>query len=820
MHVKQKYSARILLFLLGTSLLLVTVIAWAAPGDLDTSFGTGGRVTTPLGGVGYNPIVIQSDGKLVVVGSSGTQPALDVAVARYNIDGSLDTTFDADGTVVTDLGGNDVGSAVALQSDGKIIVAGESNSQGNYDFYVVRYNTDGSLDTTFDSDGMVFTPVGSLHDRAYAVAVQDDGKIVVGGYGRVANNDFAVVRYCSNGSLDDGTNCGGSGFGSGGIVTTSIGGAQDQIYTLAIQDDGKILAGGYSNNTAGPNYAFTVVRYNTDGTLDTSFDSDGITQTLFSTGQDLLYDLAIQSDGKIVGVGFVPFSDTNPTKNVALVRYNTDGSLDTTFDSDGKVTTDINLAGDDEAYGVALQPDGKILVVGRTHILSGDFDFFVMRYNTDGSLDNTFSTDGLVIEDVGTDNNSARGVLVQPDNKIVVAGSAGGFTLIRYEGTAVPLEAIDDAGADFTTDEDTAFTTGDVLANDLGSGVKTIDSYDDSGLAGTLTDNSDGTFGYDPNGEFDYLAAGEQANDIFTYDATDSLITDTATVTITVSGVNDAPIALDDQGLGFTTNAATAFKTGNVLGNDSDVDLSDTVSVDSVDDTGLLGTLTNNNDGTFGYDPNGMFDALLPGQQAQDVFSYVATDGVLTDTAVVTITVNGFTNSYETFLPFVTNKVTYAPDLVVAAMTVTANNVEVVVMNQGTTAVTNDFWVDVYINPNVPPTGVNQTWETQGGEGIVWGVTNISLAPGESLVLDLNSPAYAPALSNFSGSIATGSAVYAQVDSANVNTNYGNVLEDHEILGEAYNNLMMVTAPTPITPSRLPGQKTAAAADFAQLPTR
>ena len=823
---RNKNFIPILLTLLIPLILTLTLIVLAAPGDLDPTFGTGGIVTTPVGSPGFNPIVMQPDGKLVVVGSSGAQPTFDVAVARYNSDGSLDATFGTGGTVVTDLGGTDrnhVGSAIALQADGKIIVAGESSALGNFAFYAVRYNADGSLDTSFDSDGIVFTPIGTRHARAYAIAIQNDGKIVVGGYARVANNDFAIVRYCADGSLDNGINCGGSGFGTGGIVTTNIGGAQDQVYTLAIQDDGKILAGGYSNNTAGPNYAFTVARYNTDGTLDTTFDSDGIAQTLFSTGQDLLYDIALQPDGKIVGAGFVPFSDNNPEQNVALVRYNTNGSADTTFGTSGTVKTNINPAGADEAYGLTLDSEGKILVVGRTRIgtSGGDFDFFLMRYDVNGVLDNTFGTNGLVIEDMGTGNNAARGVLVQPDNRIVIVGSAGGFTLVRYEGTYIPLDAIDDSGAGFATDEDTAVTTGNVLDNDLGNGVKSISGFNDSGLEGTLTNNNDGTFDYDPNGQFDYLAAGEQAEDIFTYDATDGTINDTATVTITVSGVNDAPIAVDDEGIGFTTNAATAFTTGNVLSNDSDVDLSDTLSVDSVNDSGLLGTLTNNNDGTFDYDPNGMFDSLLPGQQAQDVFSYDVTDGTLTDTAVVTITVTGFTRSYETYLPIVTNNVTYAPDLVVTAMTVTANSVEVMITNQGETAVTDDFWVDVYIDPDTPPTGVNQTWETQGGEGLVWGVTNITLNPGETLLLNLSSPYYAPDLSSFSGNIATGTAVYAQVDSANVNTAFGNVLETHEILGNPYNNIMMVTAPTPVTSPRQLNQTAAALQpNWSSLPPR
>ena len=160
-----------------------------------------------------------------------------------------------------------------------------------------------------------------------------------------------------------------------------------------------------------------------------------------------------------------------------------------------------------------------------------------------------------------------------------------------------------------------------------------------------------------------------------------------------------------------------------------------------------------------------------------------------------------------------------APDLIVSGMTVSATDVQVEITNQGTTAVTNDFWVDTYINPTIPPTHVNQTWETQGGEGIVWGVTNVTLAPGDSMILSLASPYYDAANSNFSGSIVAGSTVYAQVDSANANTNYGNVLETHEILNGTYNNIAMTTAATAvfIPPA---SQQAIAPSRSAQLPPR
>jgi uncharacterized delta-60 repeat protein len=174
--------------------------AWAADGELDTTFGTGGKVTTAVG-LGDDEafsVVLQSDGKIVAAGYSYNGSNYVFAVDRYNIDGSLDTTFDTDGKVTTAVGsGTDVATSVVLQSDGKIVVAGYSYNGSNYDFAVVRYNTNGSLDTTFDTDGKVTTAIGSGEDRALSVVLQSDGKIVAAGYSYNGsnNNDFAVVRY-------------------------------------------------------------------------------------------------------------------------------------------------------------------------------------------------------------------------------------------------------------------------------------------------------------------------------------------------------------------------------------------------------------------------------------------------------------------------------------------------------------------------------------------------------------------------------------------------------------------------------------------------
>jgi uncharacterized delta-60 repeat protein len=184
-------------------------------------------------------------------------------------------------------------------------------------------------------------------------------------------------------------------------------------------------------------FDIAVVRYNTDGSLDTSFDSGGIATTPIGSGDDEARAVGIQGDGKIVVAGW---SEQSGTHDIALVRYNTDGSLDTSFNLDGKVTSPIGT-GDDEAYGVAIQSNGKIIVVGRSES-SGLFDIAVVRYNTDGSLDTTFDGDGIVTTPIGIGDDEAYGVAIQSDNKIVVTGRSeqgGTFdtTMVRYEVTSV-----------------------------------------------------------------------------------------------------------------------------------------------------------------------------------------------------------------------------------------------------------------------------------------------------------------------------------------------------------------------------------------------
>lgn len=413
----------------------VTYTSLAQSGSLDQSFNTDGIVTTSLGSIDdyANSVAIQNDGKIIVAGESKiSQLYFDFGIVRYNINGSLDNTFNSDGRVTTHIGVDSHAKSIALQNDGKIIVVGWSTDTITTDYStnitLVRYNIDGSLDNSFDNDGIVTTSLGSFtSDRAYSVAIQNDGKILVAGnitYSGNNGKDFVLLRYNTDGSLDNSLN-------SVGFVITPIS-FESTAYSIAIQNDGKILVAGTTELLL---YSFTVVRYNTDGSLDNSFDNDGIVNTTIGSINNA-YSLAIQSDGKIVVAG-----DTKLSNQIifALVRYNPDGSLDNSFDVDGKVTTPFVTNPTSPtlstAYSVAIQNDGKIVAVGCTNTTTTN-DFALVRYMPDGSLDNSFNSDGIVTTHI-LGSEIGYSIAIQNDGKIVVVGKTSNgieydFALVRY----------------------------------------------------------------------------------------------------------------------------------------------------------------------------------------------------------------------------------------------------------------------------------------------------------------------------------------------------------------------------------------------------
>ena len=364
--------------------------------------------------------------------------------------GDLDSTFGVNGIVVTDFTGKtDQAFAVAIQMDAKIVVAGCSSNGINHDFALVRYDLDGTIDSTFGVNGKVLTPVGSKDDYAAAVAIQADGKIVAAGSSHNGSDfDIALVRYKEDGAID-------STFGINGRVTTDIGGNDDNGAALAIQPDNRIVVAGTTNN--GFSNSMAVVRYNPNGVMDSSFGNGGSLTTSFPNYDDVDgMALCVQPDGKIIVAGTAQTWLLND--NFAIARYKTDGTLDSTFGNAGRVNFGFGSFGgnNDHARSMALQPDGRILVAGYTDIGIGDEVFAVARLAVDGRLDSSFGVHGRSMTNFGTGEDYGQSVAIQPDGKIVVAGWSGhgnssDIGVARYNGNG-KLDPSFGGGGQLTTD--------------------------------------------------------------------------------------------------------------------------------------------------------------------------------------------------------------------------------------------------------------------------------------------------------------------------------------------------------------------------------
>jgi uncharacterized delta-60 repeat protein len=405
-------------------------------GALDSTFGSSGKVFSNLLAISDTPysVAVQGDGRILLVGTvSGSNARRDIAVARLNSDGTTDTGFGNAGVATADLAGNDdQGRAIAVQPDGKIVVAGITNATFNTsseDFVVVRFNANGSLDTTFGTGGFVTTDFAGNTDEAQAIVIQPDGRIVVAGTAALGSTpttqetDFALARYNSNGTPD-------GGFGTGGKTTTHVAGGLSRAQAIALQSDGHIVVSGPASIGNGGLDQTGVARYNANGSVDTTFGP--ITVPIISgTG------LAVQGDGKVLLAGFVGTTQASAS-DFAVVRVNADGKLDSTFGG-GIVRTDFGGT-DDTARALALQADGRIVVAGsmRNTAVSTNvgFDFALARYNTDGSLDTSFASGGKLAVDFFGASDLALAVTLQPDGKLVAAGTtrngtAGGIGLVR-----------------------------------------------------------------------------------------------------------------------------------------------------------------------------------------------------------------------------------------------------------------------------------------------------------------------------------------------------------------------------------------------------
>jgi uncharacterized delta-60 repeat protein len=417
-------------------------------GAPDTSFDLDGKRTDD---VGYREafaasVAARPDGKVVVGGYTQTDHDLrDFAVARYNADGSPDTFFDGDGKATIDFGGSDDnGTSVAVQADGKVVVAGSryDPSALTWDFAVARFNVDGSPDLSFNGSGRVISPIGPSDDEASAVAVQPDGKILLAGTVKVSdtNTDFAVARFNTNGSPDN-------SFGTGGRFVFPMGIGNDVAVAMRLQADGKIVVGGNASN--GTNMDFAVARITTGGALDNTFGSFGRQVTPIGTGEDQAFSVAIQPDGKIL-VGGYKLNGTTSGDQV-VVRYTSAGQPDPSFDNDGIAMTRIGLLVS-VSSGMEVQPDGKI-VAGGVAAIGQQLDFSAARFNTNGSLDESYGIGGKAIASITDVDDFGLALTLDASGRAIIAGHAKGLAgIVRLQGDIAPRKTPFDFDGDGKTD--------------------------------------------------------------------------------------------------------------------------------------------------------------------------------------------------------------------------------------------------------------------------------------------------------------------------------------------------------------------------------
>jgi uncharacterized delta-60 repeat protein len=381
---------------------------------------------------------VQPDGKIVAVGTTQISgPNWHFIVARYNPDGSPDNTFGYLGKVLTDFGyGLDDGAyAVALGPNGRIVVAGTtgpfnvSGGRKGYVFSVAVYRSNGYRDTTFGQNGLQLITFASPNHEisvANSVAFQRDGKIVLAGYttqGSVTN--FALARLHGDGTLDN-------SFDGNGRLTTDFYGGRDEARGVMVQLDGKIVAAGTAQ-ASGSNYNFALARYNSNGSLDRDFSGDGRFVNDYFGGDDGLQSVTRHPNGDIIAAGYTYVND-EAEYNFAVVRIRPlFGTLDGTFDIDGRQTVDVGQGRPDRAHAVVLQQDGKIVLGGYAPNGNIHNDFALVRLHTTGALDPSFGGDGLVTTEFEGGPDAVSGLAIQADGKIVAAGMAYRYAQNNYD---------------------------------------------------------------------------------------------------------------------------------------------------------------------------------------------------------------------------------------------------------------------------------------------------------------------------------------------------------------------------------------------------
>ncbi|MBU2510860.1 Ig-like domain-containing protein [bacterium] len=410
-------------------------VFYTRSGVLDSSFGINGIVTY----VNPDPsadsetgkaVVTDANGKIIVAGYISINGSNDIAVWRYNPDGSLDTGFGTNGVYLYDGGfGHDEGYAVAVDTSNRILVAGTTSNGANFDMILLRITPSGTPDFSFDGDGDVTADIAGFSDNGYGIGFDSNEDIMVAGQAYDGTDwDLVIWKFNINGGVV-------VAFGASGKVITDIGGnSNDNAYGMTVDSNGKMIVVGQTN-AGSANYNMLLVRYNVDGTLDTSFNTTGIVtldNIAGGTGDDTAYSVTVDPTNDILVTGQ---SASATVYDMFLLKYKSDGTLDNSFGTGGIVTHNGAAGGSDWDYGnsIALDSANKVVVVGTSKNIDLKFNNVIWRYNPDGTLDTGFNSVGIAVHGSSSDDYFGSGLSIDANRRMLVTGTKGtSMEILRY----------------------------------------------------------------------------------------------------------------------------------------------------------------------------------------------------------------------------------------------------------------------------------------------------------------------------------------------------------------------------------------------------
>ena len=439
--IKRHFSAVLAaLMIAGSGLAVTTTTAYATDGILDTTFGTGGKVTSSVTGSSVdvgNAMAIASDGSIFVAGSTGT--SLDFVIAKYTSSGQLDTSFGTTGFSVVDIGSAyDSASSITVLPSNSILIGGTTGSGSSENFALIKLLSNGTLDTSFGTSGKVTTNfTGNNRDSSQGMAISRNGEIYLSGLVSTAGAiDFGVAKYTALGALDQ-------TFSGDGLLTIDVPNSNgvsdtDDAHAIALHPDGSIILGGYYDGTP---VVSTLVKISASGVLDSTFDQDGKVSTDFFSGySEQINAIAVSLSGDIyvAGDGYNP--DGSNT-NFFVGKYTSTGALDLTFSSDGKAYADF-FGGTDVATSVAVLADGTVLAGGTITATDTRNDFGLVKFTAAGLVDTSFGTNGKVTTSFSIGHDVATAMGITLSGSIILggysgysAGISGDFAVVKYSGS-------------------------------------------------------------------------------------------------------------------------------------------------------------------------------------------------------------------------------------------------------------------------------------------------------------------------------------------------------------------------------------------------